>query len=80
MWGSFQGLTLTREGWVEQLNPHGHGFIVQGGSVFKCVGVEPGTNSGFFLGDTDVGGMLLALAHLDQTMYVCFSATKTPKR
>ena len=48
VWGSFQGLKLTGEGWAEHLNPHGHGFIVQGGSVFKCVGVEPGTNSDFF--------------------------------
>ena len=48
VWGSLQGLKLTKEGWAEQLNPHGHGFIVQGSSVFKCVGVEPGTNSGFF--------------------------------
>ena len=28
VWGSVQGLKLTGEGWVEQLNPHGHGFIV----------------------------------------------------
>ena len=28
VWGSLQGLKLTREGWAEQLNPHGHGFIV----------------------------------------------------
>ena len=48
VWGSLQGLKLTREGWAEQLNPHGHGFIVQGGSVFQCVGVRPGTNSVFF--------------------------------
>ena len=48
VWGSLQGLKLTKEGWAEQLNPHGHGFIVQGNSVFKCVGVEPGTNSGSF--------------------------------
>ena len=26
--GSLQGLKLTKEVWVEQLNPHGHGFIV----------------------------------------------------
>ena len=48
VWGSLQGLKLTKEGWAEQLNPHGHGFIVQGGSVFKCVGVEPSKNFGFF--------------------------------
>ena len=29
VWGSLQGLKLTREGWAKQSNPHGHGFIVQ---------------------------------------------------
>ena len=33
---SIQGLTLNVEGWAEQLNPQGHGFIVQGGNVFQC--------------------------------------------
>ena len=42
------GLKLTGEGRVEQLNPHGHGFIVHGGSMFQCVGVRPSTNSAFF--------------------------------
>ena len=48
VWGSIQGLTLNGEGWAEQLNPQGHGFIVHGGSMFQCVGVRPGTNSMFF--------------------------------
>ena len=30
-------MTLIGEDWAEQLNPHGHGFIVQGGSVFQCL-------------------------------------------
>ena len=46
--GSLQGLKLTREGWAEQLNPQGNGFIVQGGNVFQCVGMRPSTNSVFF--------------------------------
>ena len=36
------------EGWVEQLNPHGHEFLVQGGKVFERAGVRPGTNSKYF--------------------------------
>ena len=32
----------------EQLNPHGHGFIVEGGKVLQCARVRPGTNSDFF--------------------------------
>ena len=48
VWGSIQGLTLNGELWTEQLNPRGHGFIVQGGSVFQCDGVRPNTNSKFF--------------------------------
>ena len=28
VWGSLHGLKVTGEGWAEQLNPHGHGFIV----------------------------------------------------
>ena len=26
--GSLEGLKLTREGWAEELNPHGRGFIL----------------------------------------------------
>ena len=48
VWGSLQGLKVTREGWAEQLNPHGHGFIVEGDKVFQCPRVRPGTNSEFF--------------------------------
>ena len=48
VWGSFQELKLIGEGWAEQLNPHDHGFIVQGGNVFQCVGVRPSTKSEFF--------------------------------
>ena len=48
VWGSVQGLKLTGEGWAEQLNPHGHGFIVQDGKVFQRAGVRHGTNSEFF--------------------------------
>ena len=54
--GVLEGLKLTREGWAEQLNPHGHGFIVQGGNVFQCVGVNPGSKLWFFVVDMDVGG------------------------
>ena len=32
----------------------------------------------FFLGDMDVGGMLIGLVHLDQAMYVCFQQRKLP--
>ena len=42
--GSIRGLTLNGEGWAEQLNPQGHGYIAQSGSVFQCDGVRPGTN------------------------------------
>ena len=48
VWGSLEGLKLTGKGRAEQLNPHGHGFIVQGRSVFQCAGVRSGTNSVFF--------------------------------
>ena len=48
LWGSIHGLTLNGEGWVEQLNPQEHGFIVQGGSVFLCDGMRPNTNAEFF--------------------------------
>ena len=48
VWGSIQGLSLKGESWGEQLNPQGHGFIVQGGRVFQCDGVRPDTNSEFF--------------------------------
>ena len=48
VWGSIQGLSLKGESWGEQLNPHRHGFIVHGGSVFQCDGVRPGINSDFF--------------------------------
>ena len=48
IWGSLHGLKVTGEGWAEQLNPHGHGFIVEGGNVFQCARVRPGTNSEFF--------------------------------
>ena len=48
VWGSLRGLKLMGEGWAEQLNPHGHGFIVQDGNVFQCVRVRPDTNSEFF--------------------------------
>ena len=34
------GLKLTGEGWAKQLNPRGHGFIVQGGKVFQRDGVR----------------------------------------
>ena len=47
VWGSLQGLKLIGEGCAEQLNPHDHGFIVQGGHVFQCVGVRHDTNSTF---------------------------------
>ena len=45
--------------------------------LFQCAGGRPGICG--FLGDMDVGGMLLSLAYLDQMMYACFSATRTPK-
>ena len=48
LWGSLQGLKVMGEGWEEQLNPHGHGFIMEGGKVFQCARVRPGTNSEFF--------------------------------
>ena len=48
VWGSIQGLSLKGEIWGERLNPQGHGFKVQGGRVFQCDGVRPGTNSEFF--------------------------------
>ena len=48
VWGSIQGLTLNGDGWAEQLNPQGHGFIVKSGSMFLCDGVRPITNSDFF--------------------------------
>ena len=49
LWGSsIQGLTLKGEGWSKQLNPQGHGFIVQSGNVFQCAGVRLGTNTEFF--------------------------------
>ena len=48
VWRSIPGLTLKGESWGEQLNPQGHGFIVQGGSVFQCDGVRPDTISEFF--------------------------------
>ena len=48
VWGSILGLSLKGDSWGEQLNPQGHGFIVQGGRVFQCDGVRPGTNSEFF--------------------------------
>ena len=48
VWGSIQRLKLTGEGWAEQLNPHGHGFTVQGGKVFQRAGVRPSSNSEFF--------------------------------
>ena len=45
--GSIQGFSLKGERWGEQLNPQGHGFIVQGGRVFQCDRMRPGTNSEF---------------------------------
>ena len=48
VWGSTQVLTLNGEGWTEELNPQGHGFIMHSGSVFLYYGVKPGTTSEFF--------------------------------
>ena len=41
MWGSIQESSLKGESWVDQLNPHRHEFIVQGGNMFQCDGVRP---------------------------------------
>ena len=51
--------------------------MVEGGNVFQCVGVRPGMNS---LGDMANGGVLIGLAHVDQSLQVCFSAAKAPMR
>ena len=65
VWGSIQGLSLKGERWTEQLNPQGHGFIVQRGRVFqKCWG-EIWHKFCFFLGDLAYGGVIIGLAHLD---------------
>ena len=48
VWGSLQVLKVMGEGWAEQLNLHGHLFIVEGGKVFQCARVRPSTNSEFF--------------------------------
>ena len=46
--GSIPCLTLNGDGWAEQLNPHGHGFIVKSSSVFLCDGGRLDTNSKVF--------------------------------
>ena len=76
IWGSLHGLKVTGEGWAEQLNPHGHGFIVEGGNVFQCARVRPGTNSEFF---EEIWTMVACngLAHLDQALFV-FQQHKLP--
>ena len=47
--------------------------------MFQCARVRPGTNSEFFKGNMDDGGLLNGLAHLDQALEVYFSTTQAPK-
>ena len=80
MGGFLQGSKLIGEGWAEQLNPCGHGLNSAGWQHVPMCWNETWHKLCFYSGDMDVGGMLICLAHLDQAMYVCFSATKAPKQ